>query len=118
MTINKAINNFRKNAEKFNNLVKQYSDNPVYKNPVYKKVVQGYKEDSELNTQFADWLEELEELRAENGIGFPRVKQLLLVEDGSVDTDDLKDYLGESNPEIKVVIYRQGSTPPILVELR
>lgn len=39
-------------------------------------------------------------------------KQLLFVEDGSVDLDELQVNLSKSNPEIKVVVYRQGSRTP------
>lgn len=44
-----------------------------------------------------------------------RIKKFLFVEDGSVGFDALKERL-ESNPEIAVVVYRQGSVPPQLVE--
>lgn len=43
------------------------------------------------------------------------VKKFLFVEDGSVDLDELRERL-ESNPEIAVVVYRQGSMPPQLVK--
>lgn len=46
-----------------------------------------------------------------------KVKRFLFVEDGSVDTDDLAAQL-ENNPEIAIVVYRQGSTPPQLVEVK
>lgn len=39
----------------------------------------------------------------------------MFVEDGSVDTEHLISDLKEHNPEIKVVIYRQGSTMPTLI---
>lgn len=35
-------------------------------------------------------------------------------EDGSVDVDELSNDLFITNPEIKVIVYRQGSNPPIL----
>lgn len=41
------------------------------------------------------------------------VGQFLFIEDGSVDLTKLKD-LKIRNPEIKIVVYRQGSVPPIL----
>ena len=41
------------------------------------------------------------------------VEQFLFIEDGSVDLTELKD-LKRRNPEIKIVIYRQGSVPPTL----
>nr|DAN09195.1 MAG TPA: hypothetical protein [Caudoviricetes sp.] len=46
-----------------------------------------------------------------------KVKQFLFVEDGSVDTDELGRQLG-NNPEIAIVVYRQGSTPPQLVDVK
>ena len=39
------------------------------------------------------------------------IKSFLYVEDGSVDVDALEDSLGE---ETRIIIYRQGSKPPIL----
>ena len=43
----------------------------------------------------------------------PKTK-FLYVEDGSVELDLLERSLLETNPEIKVITYRQGSAPPIL----
>lgn len=43
------------------------------------------------------------------------VEQFLFIEDGSIDLTELKD-LKRRNPEIKIVVYRQGSVPPILKE--
>ena len=45
------------------------------------------------------------------------VKKFLFVEDGSIDLD-LVEVLGARNPEIKVVVYRQGSSRPQLVDIR
>lgn len=42
--------------------------------------------------------------------------KFLLVEDGSVDVDDLKTFIDEHNLKIKVVIYRAGSIPPRFLE--
>lgn len=44
------------------------------------------------------------------------VQKFLFIEDGSVDVDELIDKLYYSNPEIKVVIYRQGCNPPKLID--
>ena len=41
------------------------------------------------------------------------VGQFLFIEDGSIDLTELKD-LKRRNPEIKIVIYRQGSATPVL----
>ena len=41
------------------------------------------------------------------------IKSILYVEDGSVDIEALEDYLGN---ETCIIPYRQGATPPILVE--
>lgn len=46
----------------------------------------------------------------------PKIKKFLFIEDGSVDTDELGERLA-SNPEIAIVIYRQGSQPPQLVDI-
>jgi hypothetical protein len=40
-------------------------------------------------------------------------KSILYVEDGSVDLDQLEQDLGD---DVYVVVYRQGSTPPTLVQ--
>ena len=45
------------------------------------------------------------------GLAVEKVKKFLFIEDGSVDTDELGRRL-EKNPEIAIVIYRQGSMPP------
>jgi hypothetical protein len=44
-------------------------------------------------------------------------EKFLFIEDGSVDTDSLILELGETNPEIKVVVFRQGSVKPELVNI-
>lgn len=41
------------------------------------------------------------------------IKNILYVEDGSVDVDDLEDSLGG---ETKVIVYRKGSVMPMLVQ--
>lgn len=41
------------------------------------------------------------------------IKNILYVEDGSVDIDALEETL---NSETKIIVYRQGSTPPVLVQ--
>ena len=41
------------------------------------------------------------------------IKNIIYVEDGSVDYDELVDTLDETT---KVIIYRQGSKPPMLVQ--
>ena len=38
--------------------------------------------------------------------------RILLVEDGSVDVDELEQFIYEHDLPIKVVLYRQGSIPP------
>lgn len=45
------------------------------------------------------------------------IKKFLYVEDGSVDTDSLIQGLEITNPEIRVIVYRQGSKPPILLDV-
>nr|DAM56595.1 MAG TPA: hypothetical protein [Caudoviricetes sp.] len=47
----------------------------------------------------------------------PKIKKFLFVEDGSVDIGDLGKRLA-GNPEIAVVVYRQGSLPPQLVDVK
>ena len=41
------------------------------------------------------------------------IKNILYVEDGSVDVDELIDSM---STETKIIVYRQGSTPPILIQ--
>lgn len=36
----------------------------------------------------------------------------LLVEDGSIDVDELEQFFEENNQKIKIIIYRQGSIKP------
>ena len=45
------------------------------------------------------------------------IQKFLFVEDGSVDSDELEEILSEKNPEIKVVVYRQGAAKPELVDI-
>ena len=42
--------------------------------------------------------------------------KFLLVEDGSVDVDELQKFFDEQDMKIKIVIYRQGSPKPELKE--
>lgn len=44
--------------------------------------------------------------------------KFLFVEDGSVDTDSLEKDLRKRNPEIKIVVYRQGAAMPQLVDIK
>lgn len=37
-----------------------------------------------------------------------------LIEDGSVDIEDLQEFIIENNLKIKIIIYRQGSIKPEL----
>lgn len=43
-------------------------------------------------------------------------KKFMYVEDGSVDTDELIETLEQTNPEIKVIVYRQGADRPYMTE--
>lgn len=45
------------------------------------------------------------------------IKKFMYIEDGSVDTDTLINELERTNPEIRVIVYRQGSNPPALKEV-
>lgn len=38
--------------------------------------------------------------------------KILLVEDGSINVDGLKQFISEHGLKIKIVVYRQGSVPP------
>lgn len=42
--------------------------------------------------------------------------KILLVEDGSVDVDELQKFFDENDMKIKIIIYRQGSLKPELKE--
>lgn len=39
-----------------------------------------------------------------------------LIEDGSVNVDELQQFIDENNLKIKIIIYRQGSIKPELKE--
>lgn len=45
-----------------------------------------------------------------------REYKILLIEDGSVDVEELVQFIDEHNLNIKVVIYRAGSIPPKFLE--
>ena len=61
--------------------------------------------------------EEVAEKVCCQGLAVEKVERFLFVEDGSVDTDELGRQL-EKNPEIAIVVYRQGSVPPQLVDVK
>lgn len=42
----------------------------------------------------------------------PEDYKILLVEDGSIDIDDLAMFIDEHNLKIKLIVYRTGSVPP------
>lgn len=42
----------------------------------------------------------------------PEDYKILLVEDGSIDIDDLAMFIDEHNLKIKLIVYRAGSVPP------
>ena len=42
----------------------------------------------------------------------PEDYKILLVEDGSIDIDDLAMFIDEHDLKIKIVVYRAGSVPP------
>lgn len=42
----------------------------------------------------------------------PEDYKILLVEDGSIDIDDLAMFIDEHDLNIKIVVYRAGSVPP------
>ena len=44
-----------------------------------------------------------------------RIEKFLFVEDGTVDVDELTETLSKKNPEIYVVVYRQGGRQPELI---
>lgn len=44
------------------------------------------------------------------------VEQFMFIEDGSINLDTLRD-LKKRNPEIKVIVYRQGSVCPAIKEV-
>lgn len=55
-------------------------------------------------------------IEMENKETAPKTK-IMYVEDGSVDYDELVESLSNTNPEIKVVLYRQGSRTPEIINL-
>ena len=67
-------------------------------------------------TLISDALKVINHLEGSTNISKP-IKKFLFVEDGSVDIDELEESLEQTNPEIKVVVYRQGGTRPQLVDV-
>lgn len=63
-----------------------------------------------------DALKVITYLEGSNGVVVP-IKKFLFVEDGSVDTDELQEVLEERAPDIRMVVYRQGSVHPELVDV-
>lgn len=62
---------------------------------------------------------EIERLKDEMKLPDIRVQQknkILLVEDESTDVDDLKESMEKFFPDVFVVVYRQGSNPPTIIE--
>ena len=45
-----------------------------------------------------------------------KIKKFLFIEDGSV-LSEIVEEVERRNPEIKVIVYRQGAAAPILVEV-
>ena len=37
-----------------------------------------------------------------------------LIEDGSLDVDELQQFIDENNLTIKIIVYRQGAAKPVL----
>lgn len=66
---------------------------------------------------FVDDMRVREELEREDEELKKPIKKFLFVEDGSVDCDKLIKDLSIKNPEIKVIVYRQGSCSPQLKEV-
>lgn len=62
----------------------------------------------DLNHENYELTEHIEHLEAQN-VEEPKI---LLVEDGSIDFDDLATFIDEHDLKIKIVVYRQGSVPP------
>lgn len=44
-------------------------------------------------------------------------KKFMFVEDGSVDTDTLIAEMERTNPEIRIIVYRQGANKPEFLDL-
>ena len=75
------------------------------------KINEDYKIDAEdMEAIFSDFMRHLE-------FEPVPVKKFIFVEDGSVDADELTEMLSATNPEIKVIVYRQGGREPSLVEV-
>ena len=93
-------------------LDKCVSLNPMYKSEVasilYGNNYRKLPEDSVvLSREEYEMLKSLIEKNKE-----PEEIKILLVEDGSIDVDDLAMFIDEHNLKIKIVVYRQGSVPP------
>lgn len=51
-----------------------------------------------------------------NDLRSASVEQFMSIEDGSIDLADIRD-LKKRNPEIKVIVYRQGSVCPVIKDV-
>ena len=51
-----------------------------------------------------------------NDLQSASVEQFMFIEDGSIDLADIRD-LKKRNPEIKVIVYRQGSVCPVIKDV-
>lgn len=68
-------------------------------------------------TRFIDNIRAREEQEKRDDELKKPIKKFLFVEDGSVDCDELTETLSVKNPEIEVVVYRQGAREPQLKEV-
>lgn len=87
-----------------------------------KGIEQGLREDERFVPywaiqQFIEYVRQTEKWEEDIRIASTHIKQFLFVEDGSVDSDNLIETLETKNPEIKVVVYRQGAVRPQLVDM-
>lgn len=62
-------------------------------------------------------LDNIKKIEEEETNKYRPYKQLLLVEDGSVDLDKLKEEFEVKNPEIKIITYVHGMNKPQLVNV-
>lgn len=96
--------------------IKLYNDLDDHKVDAYEKFVSFSVIQEIINRTIADLENEDNARKYQEKLKAP-YKKFMFVEDGSVDIDELLEEMSEKNPEIKVVVYRQGSNKPEFLDL-
>ena len=96
--------------------IQLYNDLDDHKVDAYEKFVPLGAIQDIVNRIIADLENEERSRKYQEQLKAPYQK-FMFVEDGSVDIDELLEEMSEKNPEIKVIVYRQGSNKPEFLDL-